>query len=993
MARPGFLADNIFRSYPIIHCRENGMPDCAISDFGSTTLAGSGYVEGTHEVWLEWIRRLDRTIEFAFRSDAPGLVDQMLIFQRDIDDPDFVTSFTWAQTVLTQQQLEEACECGANWICNSGFDEFTPPTTTTTTPPPGSSSPDIVPNCDKYPGSAVFGWDVSSGVTQGSGLLKMTVAPLSTETAEQFVAAFFPGQDLKLFFDLVSHDGNTSSLVTVGLASPTGDDVLISLPVTKTGTYQLNLAMPASGLIYVTIRVNNSSPSTALHVELDNVTLQACVSSDSSFFVGGPPEECPSDSLWEGFLVTGDLECLTEQLEDCTRAGATPGGFGEADILFLTDTTGSMGGYIATIKAIFEPLANSVTAALPNVDFRWSACSYKDYEDGGVYANGVSIDRAFTPSIPDVQTAINGWTASGGGDGPEQNLSALKIVAEQWLNTLSGRPDSQKAIIWGGDVRGHESGAKGNPYPGLTETIATLTSLGVKVFGINSRGAGDGIDGVGTPSGSRQASSICNATAGILSNSISQDDAEKIADLVATNIIITSSVPGAVTVSLLEGPGYIEPSRTKSLDGSYIRSFAVANAPRTRATEPDGCRTFCWGNDPDYCVICECIAGDVRFTEGYNSSIRIDVEANAIVLEAELGAGEGMPCEEVPSCPTDSILPGKTTLSGSDTCLEVVRSINGSGKRFFDLIGGQGVTVTPFPLEHRIAIDVGLHDLALCPDLAPDVLVECITPSADPCVCGPGTEPFVCPEGVTTTAAPSTTTTPDPACGGPCVWTWVQPIGETGAWSQISGVCSGTCACVEPSTDGIIHGEQRSTNCIDTVAPCILINSEFDNNTVGDAGNIVTLPGWDFDDNDPETGSHGPILLSLGGFALYPIVAQGNVIRLLATPDGNVTLKQNITVTPEKVYIITAYVSRPTGRQKWGASTDSNVFNDATILPPISTDSSPGAAGDSGKFEIIKIGVPAGVTTITIFFQSDKFLNFDGRGILDVAGVCVEQQA
>ena len=470
----------------------------------------------------------------------------------------------------------------------------------------------------------------------------MDIDSLGTESAKQEMTEFSPGQTLKCFFDLVTITGPPGSFVSVSVNGPDEDTVIAQTVATEPGTFGFSLEVP-TGItsLWVVVRAFNASSSAAKVAEFDNVTLQNCTSNSSSF-PGEPPEPdvCPSDPVWEGFLVTGDLECLAEVLDDCTKSGGTAGGLGEVDVLFLTDTTGSMGSYITTIKSIFSPLATSVAELLPEVDFRWAAASYRDYEDGGNYLDGIQVDQTFTATIATVQTAIDGWSAAGGGDSEEQNLSALKIAADEWLTTFSGRSGSQKMVIWGGDVGGWEDGAKGNPYPSLPDTIQALVDAGVRVVGINSEAAGSGLDDeVVSPHG-RQASQITSATGGILQNSVSLSDADEIAQIVAEQILVTSSTPGTVTVSLFEGPSYVEPSRTKNLDGSYVRSMAAVNTDRTRTTTPTGCRDYCWPYDPgDHYVACECLAQDVRFEEGYNSSIRVDARDNAIVFDGEAGAG------------------------------------------------------------------------------------------------------------------------------------------------------------------------------------------------------------------------------------------------------------------------------------------------------------------------------------------------------------------
>lgn len=129
MPRPGFYNDNINRDYPFVHSpvnagqisrirelagtgssyssmssadesasvvERNPLPTFAVADFGSIMGAGSGYVEGIHNVFLSALRKNDasQTLEFEYTSDAPGLVGQSLIFRFNYSDPKYTTKYT-----------------------------------------------------------------------------------------------------------------------------------------------------------------------------------------------------------------------------------------------------------------------------------------------------------------------------------------------------------------------------------------------------------------------------------------------------------------------------------------------------------------------------------------------------------------------------------------------------------------------------------------------------------------------------------------------------------------------------------------------------------------------------------------------------------------------------------------------------------------------------------------------------------------------------------
>lgn len=106
MARPNFFNDNLNRSFPFLF-KSVGMrtpatgpvtmlelPDSFIVDCGFILGPESGFVEGTHSVFLNSITRITASLlAFEFLSDAPGVLDYPLVFYRDIADPKNFTTF------------------------------------------------------------------------------------------------------------------------------------------------------------------------------------------------------------------------------------------------------------------------------------------------------------------------------------------------------------------------------------------------------------------------------------------------------------------------------------------------------------------------------------------------------------------------------------------------------------------------------------------------------------------------------------------------------------------------------------------------------------------------------------------------------------------------------------------------------------------------------------------------------------------------------------
>lgn len=172
------------------------------------------------------------------------------------------------------------------------------------------------------------------------------------------------------------------------------------------------------------------------------------------------------------------------------------------------------------------------------------------------------------------------------------------------------------------------------------------------------------------------------------------------------------------TVHEFLGSVPVEPSLIKNLNNSFIRTINVANADRTRSTTPAECREHCWPFPlQTHYVNCSCATGSIRFVEGYNCCIEQNSQENVITINGCVGGGAGEPCDD--ALVTDNEAPpnDRTTLDGGLRCDEIVRTINGVGRRYFEILGGPGVEIIPVPDQNKIIIDINLESLALCVDL------------------------------------------------------------------------------------------------------------------------------------------------------------------------------------------------------------------------------------------------------------------------------------
>ena len=98
----------------------------------------------------------------------------------------------------------------------------------------------------------------------------------------------------------------------------------------------------------------------------------------------------------------------------------------KADVFFETDTTGSMGGTITTLQESLSSMVDQISLEVPNVAM--GVAWFKDFPVSGFGGAGdlpYRLTARVTTHVPDVQTGLNAYMASGGGDGPESGMESL----------------------------------------------------------------------------------------------------------------------------------------------------------------------------------------------------------------------------------------------------------------------------------------------------------------------------------------------------------------------------------------------------------------------------------------------------------------------------------------------------------------------------------------------------------------------------------------
>lgn len=208
----------------------------------------------------------------------------------------------------------------------------------------------------------------------------------------------------------------------------------------------------------------------------------------------------------DGSLIT-DLQepDFFEAIEDngkarpiyVTARGAVTSTNKKADIVFVFDTTGSMSGYLTTMTAKAQDFAD--TLADSEIDYR---LGFVTFGDDIRKATGDRL--APTTNISDFKTAIGALTATGGDDGPENQIDALDYAraapreaatSNPWGSfqedmSFTYRPDAAIIFILITDIDYHTPDDPGDVYDIYnkqvtntpTEEIAKLKASGVVCF-------------------------------------------------------------------------------------------------------------------------------------------------------------------------------------------------------------------------------------------------------------------------------------------------------------------------------------------------------------------------------------------------------------------------------------------------------------------------------------------------------------------------------
>jgi hypothetical protein len=144
---------------------------------------------------------------------------------------------------------------------------------------------------------------------------------------------------------------------------------------------------------------------------------------------------------------------------------------GRIEVAFVLDTTGSMGGLIDGAKRKIFAIANQMASARGNPQIRMALIGYRDRGDS--YVTQV---HDLSDDIDALYTKLQGFEASGGGDGPESVNQALNeaVTRLDW----SSAQDAYRVIFLVGDAPPHMDYSNDLPY---TRSVELARARGIVV--------------------------------------------------------------------------------------------------------------------------------------------------------------------------------------------------------------------------------------------------------------------------------------------------------------------------------------------------------------------------------------------------------------------------------------------------------------------------------------------------------------------------------
>jgi Mg-chelatase subunit ChlD len=151
----------------------------------------------------------------------------------------------------------------------------------------------------------------------------------------------------------------------------------------------------------------------------------------------------------------------------------------QLDVLFLLDTTGSMGDELGRIQETIDSIAQRINSFVPRPTVRFAVVAYRDRSD-----QYVTRSYDFTSDVEQFRTLLNSFSADGGGDTPE----ALNEALHEAIQEVTWSDQSVRLIFLVADAGPHLDYEQDYDY--ITETRQAVAQ-GIKVYPIAASNTDD----------------------------------------------------------------------------------------------------------------------------------------------------------------------------------------------------------------------------------------------------------------------------------------------------------------------------------------------------------------------------------------------------------------------------------------------------------------------------------------------------------------------
>lgn len=259
------------------------------------------------------------------------------------------------------------------------------------------------------------------------------------------------------------------------------------------------------------------------------------------------------------------------------------------DVFFLTDTTGSMGSLINGVQTSSTTIFDRISSS---ADVMFGAGEYKDANSDAfgfrynLVEDGLPI---LTSDRSTLITAINQWTASGGGDTPEDNLHGVRESAAD----TPWREGSRRFIFWFGDARGTDPSRDGTT---LADALEALNDNCIELIAVDLGGLDDTGQATALTEGDRDCGDGMLVDAGEVAelslSGLSEDEIAAEVERLITELFGTrSGTSGGEDVAFMRNSmraGSISVARTvmRDVGGRLYRLRAGVGPATTVVTEP-----------------------------------------------------------------------------------------------------------------------------------------------------------------------------------------------------------------------------------------------------------------------------------------------------------------------------------------------------------------------------------------------------------------------